>query len=91
MIVFSVVHCGERVILVLSFQVLTIVHVVHAIQRIVWIVDDQWSPQAVAVLSRVVRMVPVGTRLTKCAKPMHEATTRSDWTLGDERRSICPV
>lgn len=36
-------------------------------------------------------MIPVGTRLTKRVEPINQGIVRSDWTLSDERRSICPV
>ena len=53
MTVFSAVCYGEHLVLMLGVQ-LTVIHIVHAIQRVIRVVDDEWPPEAVAVLSEVV-------------------------------------
>ena len=60
------------------------------LQRVFRIVDDQWTTEPIAVLQRIVRMIPIRPRLPRRTKIVRERFTRNDRTLVDKSGPVCP-
>ena len=74
MIVLSVNEFNENYLPLKDMETLTIINVVESLMGIVGVIHDERTPEAVAVLSREVTMVPIGT----CAAvPVRRASVRS--------------
>lgn len=69
----------------------TVIHVVQIPQRVIRVVKHEGSPQAVAVLSSDMRVIPEGPRLARGAEVVKERVVCSDGALVDECRTVCPV
>lgn len=61
---------------------------VQILVGIVWVVDNHWASQAIAVLCTKMGVVPKGTSMVSSSEPVSESMSRRDRALTDALRPI---
>ena len=69
---------------------LTVIDIIHAQIRVLWVVDDERATETVTVLRHVVAVVPERARLADGREVVQERVERLDGTLRDERGAVRP-
>ena len=70
---------------------LTVVNIIHVCERVLWVINNQWSSEPVAILICIMRAVPVRSTLTLEVELVVQPSLLANRALIDVCDTVGPI